>query len=83
MHKSREDRQQESYDECCYLIRIHSNPGIYGVDEENNPWATFSTINSTHACHECGKQITMGWMRGKLGEAIYVCSKHVKFSKET
>jgi hypothetical protein len=62
-----------------YTIRAWANPGIYGTDDQGNPWATFHCINHTVACHTCGKAIDRGWMRGRFGEEqIHVCSEHVE-----
>lgn len=63
-----------------YAILAWSNPGIVGDDAEGRPWATFGCINSTHECHNCGATIDSGWLRGRMGSQIYVCSEHMEVS---
>jgi hypothetical protein len=62
-----------------YAISIHANPGIYGQDDQGNAWTTFSLINGSIACDECGAQIDGGYMRGKWSdEQLHVCCSHVR-----
>ena len=61
-----------------YAIRIWANPGICGEDDQGNPWSTFSFVNGTVACGECGVEIDGGYVRGRWGEErLYVCGTHM------
>lgn len=51
--------------------------GCYYVDEEGNPWSTFSLAGGTATCVTCGKPITGGYAKGRYGEETYHCAAHV------
>lgn len=61
-----------------YMITLTKTVGIYGTDEQGNPWTTFQAINHGYTCAECGVPVESGWVRGRLGEEqLHVCSSHV------
>jgi len=70
-------------DTPTFAITAWSNPGIYSQDADGIPWATFDCVNSTHRCQVCGKEITRGWVRGKLGKHAYICREHVRAEWES
>lgn len=51
-------------------------------DRAGDVWATFTTTGwVTCDYHYCGKQVTSGWEKGKIGEpggASHYCSEHVE-----
>lgn len=66
-----------------FLIVLDKTVGIYGHDEHGAPWATFSLVNGTAICAVCSKEISRGWMRGKVGVNFHVCSEHIQvYEKE-
>lgn len=66
-----------------YTITLADTPGIYGSDDQGEPWTTFEAINHGYTCGECGATIDRGWVRGRLGEEqLHVCSKHVELLKD-
>jgi len=54
-----------------------NHTGKYARDEEGNPWAIFTTAGWV-TCAQCGKHITSGWVKGKLGKETFYCSEHVE-----
>jgi hypothetical protein len=62
-----------------YALKLQANPGIYGTDDQGNPWAAFSLMNGSTLCDECGVEITHGYVRGKWGdEQLHICVAHVR-----
>jgi len=66
-----------------YHITLTKTVGIYGTDEQGNPWSTFTFVgDGSVSCDECGQSITGGWERGRYGEEqFHVCSSHVHITQ--
>lgn len=52
--------------------------GTYARDEAGDVWATWRTTGWS-TCALCGKTITHGWEKGKLGdEQTHYCDEHIE-----
>lgn len=61
-----------------HTLKLTSTIGCYYSDERGEPWTTFTLFgNGTVTCLACGKAISGGYSRGKLGDEDYFCGEHV------
>lgn len=52
--------------------------GTYARDEAGDSWATFTTTGWV-TCSLCGKTITQGWEKGRIGEEMtHYCLEHIE-----
>ncbi len=72
----------ERRDEMSEQITVYRDKGVgvYGHDEQGNPWASFQFYGVGHTdCSICGLSITHGWKCGKYGDTQkYYCPEHIK-----
>ncbi len=60
-----------------FMVAWLKGVGCYGIDKDGQNWCTFSAINHTETCNECGKGIDRGWSKGRWSEESYFCSEHI------
>ena len=56
--------------------------GCYGEDAEGNSWSTFTAINHSVTCVQCGRLIEGGWYKGYHEDEQHYCSGHVSYSQK-